>query len=99
MIRKSLLAGAVAAGLLMPGCLGPNHAYNTLRNWNAEATGHDWANELIFIGLNAIPVYGVALAVDAIALNTIDYWTGTNPFEDPGPFPDSFGREKADDSE
>lgn len=94
MIRKATLAGAIALGLLSGGCLGPNNAHNGLRNWNAEVSDQDWVNELVFLGLNVIPVYGVALTIDVLVLNTIDYWSGENPVKDPGPFPDTFGRKE-----
>ena len=85
------LLGAAILGFGATGCLGPNHLFNTLHNWNAEETDMDWANELIYIGMNIVPVYGVGLFIDQVFLNTIDYWSGDNPMSDPGPFPnDSF---------
>jgi hypothetical protein len=33
----------------------------------------------VFLGLCIIPVYGVAVFIDAIILNLIEFWTGTNP--------------------
>ena len=90
MIKKTLIAGALTAGLLAPGCLGPNNAYNRLANWNAEVTDHDWVNELIFIGLMIVPVYQLWFTGDILIFNTIGYW-GTNPIDPAGPFPESFG--------
>lgn len=86
MIKTKFLA---CAALLLgaTSCLGPNNAFNSLNNWNAKVTDQDWANELIFLGLNIIPVYGVALLADHLVLNTIDYWSGENPMDTPGPFP------------
>ena len=89
MIRKATLAGALTLGLLCGGCLGPNNAQNSLRNWNAEVTDMDWVNEVIFLVIS--PAYGVAGLIDVLVLNTIDYWSGENPLDDPGPFPDTFG--------
>jgi len=93
MIKKTLAASALTLGLLAPGCLGPNHAYNGLRNWNATATDMNWLNEVIFLTLNVIPVYGLAYVGDVLVFNTMGYW-GTNPIDDPGPFPEGFTDEE-----
>ena len=29
---------------------------------------------------NIVPVYGICVFVDAVILNSIDFWTGSNPF-------------------
>ena len=87
MFRKATLAAALALGLSSTSCLGPNAAHNSIRNWNANLDAHDAVKEIVFLGFNIIPVYGVALTVDVLILNTIDYWTGDNPVGDPGAFP------------
>ena len=92
MIRKATLAGALALGILSTSCLGPNNAQNSLRNWNAEVSDQDWVCEIVFLGLNVIPVYGIASIADVLVLNTIDYWSGDNPIDEPGPFPSGFGK-------
>jgi len=86
-MKKLALALVLLMSPLCSGCLGPNNLNNTLRNWNATATEHDWLNEVIFIGLNIVPVYGLTWLGDVLIFNTIDYWSGNNPFSDPGPFP------------
>jgi hypothetical protein len=86
-MKKHALALVLALALPCSGCLGPDNAHNSIRNWNANATEHDWLNEVIFIGLTVVPVYGLAYLGDILIFNTIDYWSGDNPIEDPGPFP------------
>ncbi|MEZ6015255.1 MAG: DUF3332 family protein [Planctomycetota bacterium] len=88
MIKTKFLA---CAALLLgaTSCLGPNNATNSLRNWNATVTDMDWADELLFLGMNIVPVYGIAMFADVVVLNTIDYWTGENPVSEPGAFPDA----------
>ncbi len=90
MIKKTLAASALTVGLLAPSCLGPNNAFNSLHNWNAEVTSMDWLNEVIYLGLNIIPVYGLVHLGDILIFNTMDYW-GTNPIDPAGEFPESFG--------
>ena len=85
MIKTKFLACAALA-LGATSCLGPNNAFNSLHNWNATVTEYDWANEVIYLGLNVIPVYGVAHLADVLVLNTIQYWSGENPVDAPGAF-------------
>lgn len=90
-MKKMIAAAALTLGAT--GCLGPNHMFNGLQNWNANLTDQDWIDELVFLGLNFIPVYPIALLGDQLIVNTIDYWAGENPIKDPGPFPsEAFGR-------
>ena len=89
-MKKLFLAAALSLGLTTS-CLGPFNAWNGLRNWNAEVTDTDVVNELIFLGLNIIPVYGIVWIGDVLIFNTIGYWGDENPIGDPGPFPDSWG--------
>lgn len=91
-MKKTLLAGALALSLMSQSCLGPNNAYNSIRNWNTTVTDQDWINEILFLGMVIIPVYGIALLGDYVIFNTIDYWSGDNPIGDPGPFPEGFGK-------
>lgn len=65
--------------LIGTGCLGRFAAFNKLSDWNQKVTGNKFVNELVFLGLNIIPVYGVALLADAIVINSIEFWTGNNP--------------------
>jgi len=85
-LKKALAAGILALGLGSSSCLGPDNAYNSIKNWNADLSDQDWVNELVFLGLHIIPVYGIALFGDVVIFNTIGYWTGDNMIKDPGPF-------------
>lgn len=91
-MKKSLLALTLALPLFASSCLGPNNLHNSLRNWNAEVTEQDWLNEVIFLAMTIIPVYGIAQLADILVFNTIDYWSGENPIDTPGPFPETFGK-------
>ncbi|MDB2575691.1 MAG: DUF3332 family protein [Planctomycetota bacterium] len=93
-MKKIIAAAALTLGAT--GCLGPNNAANSLLNWNAEVSDHDAVNEAVFIGMNIIPVYPIAYMVDVVVLNTIEYWSGGNPVDAPGPFP-GFSRKGGDE--
>jgi hypothetical protein len=77
-IRTAFTAAALALTLTTASCFGPNKAFNGLSDWNQEVVEQDWAKELIFLGLNIIPAYGVAIFVDFVVLNTIEYWGNQN---------------------
>ena len=87
MKKRTLLATALVLGLTCSSCLGPDHLYNSVKNWNVGLSKQDWVNEAVYIGLLILPVYPVALLGDIVIFNTIDYWTGKSTLNDPGPFP------------
>ncbi len=56
--------------------LGPNKTFNDLNDWNQQVTENEWANELVFIGLNIVPVYSLAYLADIVVFNSIEFWDG-----------------------
>lgn len=79
---------AIALVLLMgvmsfQGCIGGRNGFvvtQKMYTWNKGVTSNKFVNELIFLVLNIIPVYGVcAVLVDGIVLNSVDFWSGSNP--------------------
>lgn len=85
-IKNALLSGILALALGSTSCLGPDNAYRSIKNWNADLADQDWLNEVVFLGLHIIPVYPIALFGDVVIFNTIDYWSGNNTINDPGEF-------------
>lgn len=83
-IKNALSATILALGLASS-CLGPDNAYSSIKDWNAGLSDQAWIEELVFLGLWFIPVYPITLLGDIIIFNTVDYWTGDNPINDPGP--------------
>jgi len=81
-MKKITLIGMAALmlgiGTLNTGCLGSYKLTSTVYNWNKRATGNKFVNNLILwiIGWN---VYIAFIAVDTFILNTIEFWTGSNP--------------------
>lgn len=67
----------LAATLLTSSCVGSFSLFNKLAGWNKEATGNKFLNELIFILIS--PAYAVCTVADVLVLNTIEFWTGSNP--------------------
>ncbi|QLE01447.1 DUF3332 domain-containing protein [Galbibacter sp. BG1] len=78
-MKKVVISGALALTVLCSSCLGSFSAFNGLKDWNQGVTGNKFVNNLIFWGLNIIPVYGLFFLGDAIIFNVIEFWTGSNP--------------------
>lgn len=74
-IQRALLIGLAIA---ITGCYGPFRLTKKLHSWNGTV-GEKWVNELVFLGLNVLPVYPFAALGDAIIFNSIEFWGGNNP--------------------
>lgn len=82
-LKKLTTAAVLATTLMTSGCLGANHAFEGIRDWNRTATGNKWGNEAIFLGLSIVPVYAFAYLGDVLVFNTMEFWTGHNPIAEP----------------
>ena len=78
-MKKSIICIAMASTLLFSSCLGSFSAFNNLKDWNQNVSENKFVNNLLFWGLNIIPVYGVFFIGDALIFNVIEFWGGTNP--------------------
>ena len=74
--RLGALLLAVTLTLTTTACIGPFPATNAVYDWNHEVSDNEWAQEGVFMLFNILPVYGITLFVDAIVLNSIEFWTG-----------------------
>jgi hypothetical protein len=78
--KKLIGSSFLCASLLSTSCVGQFGLFHKVLEWNIQ-TGQNnkWFQEGLFLLLNIIPVYGGALLVDGIVLNSVEFWTGTNP--------------------
>ncbi len=76
---KSLIACLLAGSTLFSGCYGSFALTKKVHSWNGEVSSDKFIQWFVFLGLNVIPVYGLAVAVDALLVNTLEFWTGENP--------------------
>ncbi len=60
------------------GCYGSFNLTKKVYNWNGTMEGK-WVQEIVFLVLNVVPVYGIAGWIDVVILNSIEFWTGNNP--------------------
>ncbi len=68
--------------LVAAGCMGSFVLTRKLYAWNESFTDSKMVNNLVFWGLNILPVYSLAVAGDAVILNLIEFWSGSNPLGD-----------------
>ena len=73
-----LTALLLSATILFSSCIGSFQLTNKVFKMN-NGLGDKWVNELVFLGLNIVPVYWLASFVDVVVLNSIEFWTGENP--------------------
>ncbi|MGB3143639.1 MAG: DUF3332 domain-containing protein [Maribacter sp.] len=78
-MKKSIICVALASTLLFSSCLGSFSAFNNLKDWNQGVSDSKFVNNLVFWGLNIIPVYGLFFLGDTIIFNVIEFWSGSNP--------------------
>ncbi len=76
--RRATAALALACFLPLTACFGSFSLVKKVYSFNADISSDPWVREGVFLLLNApfIPVYALASAVDALFLNSVEFWTG-----------------------
>lgn len=80
-MRKTFFSVAVVClilGTVSTSCIGSFSLTNRLLGWN-RTVGNKFLNELIFFAFWVLPVYEVTALADVIVLNSIEFWSGSNP--------------------
>jgi hypothetical protein len=78
-IKSVALVGFAALFMLIQtGCFGSFGLTKEVYKFNSKV-GSKWVNELVFLVFCAVPVYEIAGFVDVVILNSIEFWTGSNP--------------------
>lgn len=78
-----LVAATLAGSVLFSSCIGSFGLSNKLLDWNRNIDSK-FVNELVFIAFWIVPVYEISLLADAVILNSIEFWSGSNPVADTG---------------
>jgi len=82
MIKRTIATLLVAAfALSSTACIGRFATSGVVRKFNLTAVQGQWPHEFLFLALYIIPVYPFAGFVDIIIVNSIEFWTGTNPID------------------
>ena len=77
-MKKGIVTLLCAGMIVLSGCYGKNACFNKLHDWNGTL-GNKWLNSIVHFGMHVIPVYGFAYFIDYLVLNTVEFWTGSNP--------------------
>lgn len=78
-----LVAATLASSVLFSSCIGSFGLTNKLLSWN-NSINSKFVNELVFIAFCIVPVYEISALADLIVLNSIEFWSGSNPVADAG---------------
>lgn len=81
MKKKHLIVAAVvalSASMMMQSCIGSFALYNKVKTWN-DHVGDKFVNEIVFLAFWILPVYELSFIADLFILNSIEFWSGTNP--------------------
>lgn len=82
--RLTLVAAIALSGtILLSSCVGSFGLFNRVSSWN-KTIGNKFVNELVFLAMNIVPVYGVAYLADILVINSIEFWSGSNPMANVG---------------
>jgi hypothetical protein len=79
-LRRAAILSVAALGLASStACFGSFQLTRKVYAFNKGVSQDKWVQELAFLALNIVPVYGLASFADAVFANTVEFWTGTNP--------------------
>lgn len=78
-IRISVAAILIAGtSLVFTSCIGSFGLTNKVMTWNRNI-GSKFVNELVFLAFWILPVYEVTALADVLVINSIEFWSGSNP--------------------
>lgn len=83
-MRAAVIAVA-AASLGLSSCIGQFALTKKMLAWN-HTVGSKFVNEAVFFAFWILPVYEVSALADLLVINSIEFWSGTNPISE-GPAP------------
>ena len=72
------IAIALACTLTLSSCIGSFALTNKVLNWNKQI-GSKFVNELVFVAFWILPVYEITGIADVLVINSIEFWSGSNP--------------------
>ena len=85
-MRKTKIAAIsilLCGSLLFSSCIGSFGLWNQMKSWNQNIS-NKFVNEIVFFAFHVVPVYEVSYLVDVLVLNSIEFWSGSNPLADVG---------------
>lgn len=80
----------IASTMMMSSCIGSFGLFNKVLDWNRNLS-YKYVNELLFIIIS--PAYAVCGTIDLLVLNSVEFWSGTNPIAKAGHVENVWGRD------
>lgn len=81
-MKKTYISVAIVATLastmLFSSCIGKYALTNKILAWNKQV-GNKFVNEFVFVAFWILPVYELAIIADTLIINSIEFWSGSNP--------------------
>lgn len=68
----------LAGSMTLSSCIGSFALSKKVLAWNNQV-GSKFVNEVVFFCFWVLPVYEVTMLADVIVLNSIEFWSGSNP--------------------
>ncbi|MGE0076836.1 MAG: DUF3332 domain-containing protein [Bacteroidales bacterium] len=65
-------------GFIQSSCIGSFRLTNKVYEFNKDV-GSKFVSELLFLVMVIVPVYAVSMLIDGLILNSIEFWSGSNP--------------------
>ena len=81
MKKKFLVLATVAvlcSSMMFTSCIGSFGAFHKVLKWN-KGSSSKFVNELVFFAFWIIPVYEITCLADILVINSIEFWSGSNP--------------------
>lgn len=72
------IALTLVASVSFTSCIGSFTLFNKVLSWN-NSLGNKFVNEIVFLAMHIVPVYEICMFADYVVLNTIEFWSGSNP--------------------
>jgi hypothetical protein len=87
MKRTSRLLAVLCMAVLslhVSGCFGKFSLTRAMWDFNKNISGNKFIQWAVFLVMVIVPVYAVGTLVDALIINSIEFWTGSNPISSTG---------------
>jgi hypothetical protein len=79
-LRRTAVLALVGAGLVTSSaCFGSFNLTRKVYGFNQTVSEDKWVKEVVFLAFTIVPIYSVAAGIDALIINSIEFWTGENP--------------------
>src|ERR1700730_10807020 len=77
--RAVAIAVLLCFGQSSAACWGKFNLTRKLWGFNNTVSDSKWLKWLLFLAFTSVPIYEISAIVDALVLNSIEFWSGQNP--------------------